>query len=816
MEAEDFPTSPAKRQRTVSPTENRPLAPVLEPSFKDAIENLANVASIPQQEPAQATQSGNIEQQVVQSQEPSSNSLLDGLMLQVEAESSSRPVATLEDFSPISRDTARKEQMENDKDVATAYQNAQAGAQEHAGTNGISNADEPMDLTEAPVPAQGSNERLHAEAGPDTSATIPTLGDSVNTPTTIDNAAKDVASTDNTLVREEATVQTLTNGISGPALPLKLTDTTAPSHNVLQDMTAEIALDTNATIPTVGNAADAPAIFDPSAMDAIPSDNTLVPEADADGGQWELDSSPYVSSSDSDSFSDDSSSEEDSDDDEDGDYAMLDPEEAARILMQGDGGSDDEGDGIRKKEGGLLRTANERLEEVIPKPDIVVTEDMKIEELGNVELVVESTVVIKAKTSGEYQVLEPGSLICLKDRSVVGVVADLIGRVEEPRYTIRFTNDDDIREACLSETGTTVYYVPDHSTFVFTLPLKAVKGSDASNFHDEEVGAEEMEFSDDEAEAEHKRQMKAKRQGRTLESTGRGGRGGSKFPRGSHRGGGRGHFTGHTFNNADGSVYGDGSLEINYDDVPMPDTNEDGYTPLQRPADLADIMTRAEQPQEHAMPTLLPPAPPPSHFRRGGDYGGRGRGRGYDRGGRGGFRPNRGREGFDPPRDNHFSQQNASNTNYQNNYRQQNGYVHQHNPTAPPIPNISVPNTPNITPQNSAYPPMTPSPITPLPNVPFNFGRFQPPTNFSSFPAPPPPTMPGLPPPPPFPHTFNYQQPYQHQQSNNYQLQQFNAAISNPAGEGQPSYLSGAWANNPAVAAALQRQIEEQRRGQGQ
>ena len=45
--------------------------------------------------------------------------------------------------------------------------------------------------------------------------------------------------------------------------------------------------------------------------------------------------------------------------------------------------------------------------------------------------------------------LEPGSLICLKSRAVVGVVADLIGRVEEPRYTVRFTNDDDIRDAGL-------------------------------------------------------------------------------------------------------------------------------------------------------------------------------------------------------------------------------------------------------------------------------------------------------------------------------------------------------------------------------
>jgi hypothetical protein len=37
-----------------------------------------------------------------------------------------------------------------------------------------------------------------------------------------------------------------------------------------------------------------------------------------------------------------------------------------------------------------------------------------------------------------------------------------------------------------------------------------MKGSDASNVHDEEVGDDEIEFSDDEAEAMYKRQLKRK------------------------------------------------------------------------------------------------------------------------------------------------------------------------------------------------------------------------------------------------------------------------------------------------------------------
>ncbi|OCT46942.1 hypothetical protein CLCR_02300 [Cladophialophora carrionii] len=735
MDAEDFPTSPAKRQRTASPeaTESDVHRPESLPALNGAVEPQHNPPAQAQEqelEPAGTAQSGENKPQDVASEEPPSNSLLDVLMQQVEAESSSNPPARVESSLSVSHVGASTEAR--DEGLASTDGHDLATANEEMAASVVHNAVEPMELTDGPPSAT----------------------------------------------------------------------------------TEQVVAGTNPSVSAVGDAMDAPVFVDHNSMDAIPPEPTAVPE-ETGGAEWEIDSSPYNSSSDSDTSSDDSSSEEDSDNDADGDYAMLDPEEAARILMQADGGSDDE-EGPRKKEGGPLRTANERMEEVIPKPDIVVTDDMKIEELGSVEFVVESTVVIKAKTSGEYRVLEAGSLICLKDRSVVGVVADLIGRVEEPRYTIRFTNDDAIKEAGLWESGTTVYYVPDHSTFVFTLPLKAIKGSDASNFHDEEVGDDEMEFSDDEAEAEHKRQMKAKRQGRSLENTGRGGRGGPKFLRGAHRGGGGGrggHYTGNGSGSADGSAYGSGSLEMNYDDVSMPSTTEDGYTPLQRPADLTDMMARGEQRPERGGPHSLPPPPPSALFRGSGDF--RGRGRGYGRGGRGGFRPNRGRGGCNQPRDNHFNQDNAS-ARQQNGFPQQHGYSHQNPFTAPPIPNINVPTTPSITPQNITYPPMTPSPITPLPNVSFNFGRgFPAASTFPSFP-PPPPGMPAFPPPPPFQHNFNFQQQQQqHQQQTHQPPPQPSYGANSTAGDGQNTHLSGAWANNPAVAAALQRQIEEHRRNHG-
>ncbi|RDW89957.1 RNA-binding snoRNP assembly protein NAF1 [Aspergillus mulundensis] len=319
-------------------------------------------------------------------------------------------------------------------------------------------------------------------------------------------------------------------------------------------------------------------------------------EQEEEHPEWEMDSDPYESSSDSSDsdFSDDS--------DEDEDYPILSPEEQARILMQGELGSDDEGDG-KGKAGAPLKTANEIMEDCLPIPDITITPEMKIILLGNVEAVVENTVLIAANVTGEYQVLESGSLLCLEDRRVAGVVSETLGRVENPLYTVRFPTTAEVEERGLSK-GAVVYYVVEHSTFVFTQPLKGLKGSDASNFHDEEVAEDEVEFSDDEQEAEYRRKLKQKRQ----ERKGKNQDGGPKAARGPPGPSKLSHS------------------ELNYDD------NEDGYTPLARPKNLHEMM-RQEAPVEN------------DGFNRNSGYGGRGRGRGSDRGGRGGR--GRGRGGRD-------------------------------------------------------------------------------------------------------------------------------------------------------------------------
>jgi H/ACA ribonucleoprotein complex non-core subunit NAF1 len=341
--------------------------------------------------------------------------------------------------------------------------------------------------------------------------------------------------------------------------------------------------------------------------------------------EFEEDSSPYESSSDD---SSDSSSEDDSD--EDNDFAMLSVEEQARILMEGDGGSDDEG-GKGKGSGGQLRTKNEIPEEVIPKPDVTITPEMKIEELGSVEGIIENVVLIKAKVSGEYRVLESGSVLCLSDRSVIGAVSETIGRVEQPFYSVRFTNDAEIEAAGVAMSAK-IFYSELHSTYVFTKTLKAIKGSDASNLHDEEVGDEEVEFSDDEKEMEHKRHLKQKK----LEKKGLGGgiRGGLSARDGP---GGRAR-PGRRDSQAPSDRHAQPSSTLNYDD----DADEP-YKPLARPAGFASSVSMTEAPQEGMGYQLRPP----QSFSRG--RGDRGRGRGGDRGRGDRERSGGGRGGYSKP-----------------------------------------------------------------------------------------------------------------------------------------------------------------------
>jgi len=87
-------------------------------------------------------------------------------------------------------------------------------------------------------------------------------------------------------------------------------------------------------------------------------------------------------------------------------------------------------------------------------------------------------------------------------------IFETFGSVQQPFYSLRFPPNS-APDPIVFSLQKPVFYAPSHAQFVFTRDLRSLKGSDASNVWDEEVNAAEIEFSDDEEEAEYKKRMKA-------------------------------------------------------------------------------------------------------------------------------------------------------------------------------------------------------------------------------------------------------------------------------------------------------------------
>ncbi|KAK0643385.1 Gar1/Naf1 RNA binding region-domain-containing protein [Cercophora newfieldiana] len=427
---------------------------------------------------------------------------------------------------------------------------------------------------------------------------------------------------------------------------------------------------------------------------------------DAENPEWEVDSSPYESSSESDSS--DSSSEDDSEDE--GGYTLLGIEETARMLMAEEDGDGDDAARGGKGAAAALRTKNEIPDDVLPKPDVTITPEMEISPIGNVQFIVENTAVIKSQNPGEFQVLERGSVLCKEDRTVVGALTDILGNVRSPVYILRFATEEEIKELGL-EVGTAIFYSNDHAVYAFTQELKQVKGTDASNLHDEEVGADEMEFSDDEKEAEYKRQQKLKRRGG---KAGRGGRDQQPTPRS---------------NSNNEPIQESSGGNLNYDD-------EDGpYKPLSRPSTFA---------QGVSAPSL--PPKPDVGFNQ--SRGGFGHGSHGGRGGRGDFRGRN--RGNNRGGDRKFGQRGGHRSG---------SHSFTHDGPSPPT-GQSLPHPPAPLPQGTHLPP-PPYGATPVP-PPAQAGRW--PAVPPSYPPPPPAPVPfphpgthgQAPPPPPSAANFNF------------------------------------------------------------
>ena len=59
----------------------------------------------------------------------------------------------------------------------------------------------------------------------------------------------------------------------------------------------------------------------------------------------------------------------------------------------------------------------------ITKPNVEIRDNMPTDEIGSVYNIVDNAVIVIAKVSGEYRVLDSGSILVFEDRQVLGVVS---------------------------------------------------------------------------------------------------------------------------------------------------------------------------------------------------------------------------------------------------------------------------------------------------------------------------------------------------------------------------------------------------------
>ncbi|KAI0828857.1 Gar1/Naf1 RNA binding region-domain-containing protein [Trametes gibbosa] len=233
---------------------------------------------------------------------------------------------------------------------------------------------------------------------------------------------------------------------------------------------------------------------------------------DEDGMRVQVKAPSSASTTDS-----DSSSGSDSDEDI--------PETRKATTKQTEGDGDDEDDAGPSD--AQVRTKNEAVEVDIMIPEISeVGPHDELEKVGEVMSIVDKVVIVKGQPStitnrGSEKALDSDTLLVFEDRKVLGFIFETFGPTSEPLYQIRFNHKFPLDNDKV-QVGRTVYHVPDRSNYVFVRQLRQFRGSDASNVHDEEPGDDEVEFSDDEQEAAHKRAVAQRREqsrGRSIASS---------------------------------------------------------------------------------------------------------------------------------------------------------------------------------------------------------------------------------------------------------------------------------------------------------
>nr|KYP68830.1 H/ACA ribonucleoprotein complex non-core subunit NAF1 [Cajanus cajan] len=229
-------------------------------------------------------------------------------------------------------------------------------------------------------------------------------------------------------------------------------------------------------------------------------------QRESESSESESANSDSESSSDSDRGSSSSSSDSEDDDDvevEEGEVNDSDEEKMVSWSMVDD---DEDGDDV----GGPIKSKNE-LQNLPPVPPVDATLEPHHQMLpvGIVTSIVGAQVIVEGVET--HDPLNEGSILWLTEsRKPLGLVDEIFGPVKNPFYIVRYNSESEVPDGIHGET--LVSFVPEFAAHVLNNKDLYKKGYDASGANDEEL-SDEMEFSDDEQEAEYKRMREMTKRG---------------------------------------------------------------------------------------------------------------------------------------------------------------------------------------------------------------------------------------------------------------------------------------------------------------
>ncbi|KAJ7492317.1 NAF1-domain-containing protein [Mycena latifolia] len=241
-------------------------------------------------------------------------------------------------------------------------------------------------------------------------------------------------------------------------------------------------------------------------IDSSDSENGSEDEIEADLVKVEAEDSKLCAPTDSTSEYDSSSDSDSSDSDD---------EEPSKANIKDLDAEEDEDSGVVAPTTTYFQTKNELVETDIVVPDIEeVGSDEILERVGEVMSIIDKTVIVKGAPSAPASLtLDYDTLLVFEDRKVLGYIYETFGPTTQPLYQVKFSASYPV-DADKVQLSRPVFHVPQRSKFVSVNQIRRFKGSDASNMHDEEPADDELEFSDDEAEAAYKSSLKRKRESR--------------------------------------------------------------------------------------------------------------------------------------------------------------------------------------------------------------------------------------------------------------------------------------------------------------